>query len=70
MTANATGHATEHTADPGASVWDTAFVPAEQKELLEDDRQAWYGITGLLMAIICGGVSLFGFCAWLMSRLP
>ena len=41
--------------------WLNAFPKELQSEQLQEDHSAWYGVTGLLLTIIIGGVSLAVF---------
>jgi hypothetical protein len=47
------------------SVWDSAFSKETQTELLNEDSQAWTAVTGLLLAIICIGLTLAVITAWM-----
>jgi hypothetical protein len=41
--------------------WMNAFQPETRSDQLNEDHSAWYGVTGLLLTIIIGGVSLAVF---------
>ena len=41
-----------HGNDAHGSVWQEAFSPAEQQRQLQEDSNAWRGVTGLLMAVV------------------
>lgn len=45
--------------------WLQAFPQDVQAEQLQEDHSAWYGVTGLLLTIIIGGVSLAVFAVYL-----
>ncbi len=47
---NATAPAQSH--ESHGMVWKEAFSPAEQQRQLQEDSNAWRGVTGLLMAIV------------------
>jgi hypothetical protein len=40
------------------SVWDASFQPEEQAALRAEDSEAWTGVTGLLLLVVCCGVFL------------
>jgi hypothetical protein len=40
------------------SVWDASFQPEEQAALKAEDSEAWTGVTGLLLFVVCCGVLL------------
>ena len=56
-----------HVDDGDRPVWNEAFNEATRTEQLRDDSEAWRAVTGLLLAIICVGVSLALFTAWMCS---
>ena len=39
-------------------VFETAFPPEAQQEMLQADSEAWGAITGILFAIVTGGAVL------------
>ena len=44
--------------------WMGAFNVENRSDQLHEDHAAWYGVTGLLLAIICIGVSLAVFTVY------
>lgn len=48
-------------------VWDAAFSKETRDEQLKDDSAAWHAVTGLLLAIISGGLTMAIFTAWMCS---
>ncbi len=71
----ASGH--DHESDPGDhhgdasapdAVFRSAFDSEDQKQLLEEDSEAWYNVTGELLTIVAVGVAFFIFIVVLISR--
>jgi hypothetical protein len=56
--------------DSGApdAVFRSAFDSEDQKQLLEEDSEAWYNVTGELLTIVAVGVAFFIFIVVLISR--
>ncbi len=52
---------------PGDDVWRKSFSSEQQHKQLEDDKEAWYGIIGILLAIVTFGVSLAAAVVWGIS---
>ena len=48
--------------------WMNAFHPETRSDQLNEDHSAWYGVTGLLLAIIITGVSLAVFTVMICLR--
>lgn len=48
-------------------VWDAAFSKEARTEQLQDDSAAWRAVTGLLLAIISGGLTMALFTVWMCS---
>ena len=46
----------------------SAFDSEDQKQLLEEDSEAWYNVTGELLTIVAVGVAFFIFIVVLISR--
>jgi hypothetical protein len=40
------------------TVWDASFDVDEQAALKAEDSEAWQGVTGLLLLVVCCGVLL------------
>jgi hypothetical protein len=45
-----------------------SFSEETRQQLLHDDAEAWKAIVGILMMIVCFGVSLGGLAVFLISR--
>ncbi|MFN0019616.1 MAG: hypothetical protein ACKVP0_15255 [Pirellulaceae bacterium] len=59
------------THDPHAAPTDyytSSFSPETQKELKDEDSQAWREIVALLIGIVSGGVLLAIMCVFLTTR--
>lgn len=52
-----TSHATTH--DEAADAFEQAFSESDRAELLQEDTEAWEGVTGLLLTIVTIGVAFF-----------
>jgi len=52
---------------PAGPSYYTAFTPETQKELREEDSQAWTAIVALLLGIISTGVLLAIICVLMTS---
>jgi hypothetical protein len=50
------------------AVFRSAFDSEDQKQLLEEDSEAWYNVTGELLTIVTIGVAFFIFIVLLISR--
>jgi hypothetical protein len=48
-------------------VWTAQFSEEVRAAQLQEDSDAWYAVTGLLLTIICTGVALAVVTAWLCS---
>ena len=55
------------TSDENRPVWDAAFDETTRQAQMDDDSAAWHAVTGLLLAIISGGLILAMFTAWMCS---
>ncbi|MEY4180587.1 MAG: hypothetical protein RLY70_4161 [Planctomycetota bacterium] len=60
----------DHHGDASApdAVFRSAFDSEDQKQLLEEDSEAWYNVTGELLTIVAVGVAFFIFIVVLISR--
>ena len=61
------GHGDHDSGAPDA-VFRSAFDSEDQKQLLEEDSEAWYNVTGELLTIVAVGVAFFIFIVVLISR--
>ena len=52
---------------PHDDVWHTSFSSEQQHRQLEDDKEAWRGIIGTLLAIVTYGVTLAVLIVWAIS---
>lgn len=57
-----------HDAGEADAVFRQAFDAESQQELLQEDSEAWYNVTGELLTIVTIGVAFFTFIVWLISR--
>ena len=45
-------------------VWESTFSSEQQELQMEEDKQAWAGIIGILLAIVTFGVTLAAVVVW------
>jgi hypothetical protein len=62
------GHRDHHDSGAPDAVFRSAFDSEDQKQLLEEDSEAWYNVTGELLTIVAVGVAFFIFIVVLISR--
>jgi hypothetical protein len=62
------GHGDHHDSGAPDAVFRSAFDSEDQKQLLEEDSEAWYNVTGELLTIVAVGVAFFIFIVVLISR--
>ncbi len=48
-------------------VWRKSFSSEQQVHQLEEDKEAWHGIIGILLAIVTFGVTLAALVVWCIS---
>ena len=53
--------------DESRNVWNETFDESTREAQVEEDSQAWYAVTGLLLTIICIGVTLAVFTVWIVG---
>ena len=53
--------------DDERPIWTATFTEETRANQLQEDSDAWYAVTGLLLAIISTGVCLAVFTAWACS---
>ena len=51
--------------DHDRPVWKKSFSQAARDQQVQEDSDAWYGVTGLLLTIISFGLSLALFTVWM-----
>ena len=61
-------HGDHHDSGAPDAVFRSAFDSEDQKQLLEEDSEAWYNVTGELLTIVAVGVAFFIFIVVLISR--
>jgi hypothetical protein len=49
-------------------IWKESFSDAARKSQRQEDSDAWYAVTGLLLAIVSVGVSLAVFTVFVVSQ--
>lgn len=57
-----------HEPEEERAVWKASFSEETRADQVQEDSDAWYAVTGLLLAIISTGVCLAIFTAWMCSR--
>jgi len=49
-------------------IWKRSFSESARNAQTQEDSDAWYAVTGLLLAIVCGGVTLAAFTVFVVSK--
>ncbi|MFO0901829.1 MAG: hypothetical protein U0939_02445 [Pirellulales bacterium] len=69
MSANhSSGHDHDAHEQAADAVFKSSFDADVQQELLQEDSEAWYNVTGELLTIVTCGVAFFIFIVWLITR--